>query len=268
MTMDKLADTAVIAALRGGGRIMSVYCDPDADFQIERKADNSPLTIADRKADESIRAHLQPTGIPILSEEAAAAPYEERSGWRRLWIVDPLDGTKEFIGRRDDFTVNIALVEDGVPVLGVVYLPVFKTLYLALRGRGSFRVSSLDADATPSVDDLVSRGERLPLPVEPRPYTCVASVSHMNEPTRLFLDSLRERHPDLVTVSRGSSIKICLVAEGSADIYPRLAPTMEWDTAAGHAVALMAGRNVVEAGSKVPLRYNKPELTNPQFIVE
>lgn len=268
MTMDKLAETAVIAALRGGGRIMSVYCDPDADFQIERKADNSPLTIADRKADEAIGALLKPTGVPILSEEVAAAPYEERAAWRRLWIVDPLDGTKEFIGRRDDFTVNIALVEDGVPVLGVVYLPVFKTLYFALRGVGSFRVSGIEPHESLTIGELSARGERLPLPGGSRPYTCVASVSHMNDLTRLFLDTLRERHPDLETVSRGSSIKICLVAEGSADIYPRLAPTMEWDTAAGHAVALMAGCNVFETDRKTPLRYNKPELTNPQFIVE
>ena len=189
MTMDKLAETAVIAALRGGGRIMSVYCDPDADFQIERKADNSPLTIADRKADEAIGALLKPTGVPILSEEVAAAPYEERAAWRRLWIVDPLDGTKEFIGRRDDFTVNIALVEDGVPVLGVVYLPVFKTLYFALCGVGSFRVSGIEPHESLTIGELTARGERLPLPGGSRPYTCVASVSHMNDLTRLFLDT-------------------------------------------------------------------------------
>lgn len=247
---------------------MEIYGDPEADFEVERKADNSPLTIADRRANDTICDMLAATGLPILSEEIAAAPYETRAGWERLWIVDPLDGTKEFIGRRDDFTVNIALVERGVPVAGVVYLPVFGVLYIAMRGEGSFRIDGVKPDIAGSLDELTGRGLRLPLPPEERPYTCVASVSHLNDDTRRFIDRLKAAHPDLTTVSRGSSIKICLVAEGKADIYPRLAPTMEWDTAAGHAVVLMAGRDIVRADDMTPLTYNKRDLHNPHFIVE
>ena len=247
---------------------MEIYDDPEADFEVERKADNSPLTVADRRANHTICDMLAATGIPILSEEMAAAPYDTRAGWERLWIVDPLDGTKEFIGRRDDFTVNIALVERGVPVAGVVYLPVFATLYVAVKGEGSFRTDGVKPGSDASLDSLTAAGIRLPLPQEERPYTCVASMSHLNDDTRRFIDELRIAHPDLTTVSRGSSIKICLVAEGRADIYPRLAPTMEWDTAAGHAVALMAGCDIVRADDNTPLRYNKRDLHNPHFIVK
>lgn len=268
MNLHTLTETAVISALRGGERIMEIYDDPEADFEVERKADDSPLTVADRRANETICKRLAATGIPILSEEMAAEPYETRVGWKRLWIVDPLDGTKEFIGRRDDFTVNIALVEEGVPVAGVVYLPVFGTLYVALHGEGSFRIDDVRPNSTASLKELMARGTMLPLPVSERPYTCVASVSHLDDGTRRFIDALRADYPALVTVSRGSSIKMCLVAEGSADIYPRLAPTMEWDTAAGHAVALMAGCNVVRADDMKPLTYNKRDLHNPHFIVE
>lgn len=247
---------------------MEIYDDPGADFEVERKADDSPLTVADRRANETICDMLASTGIPILSEEIAAAPYETRASWERLWIVDPLDGTKEFIKRRDDFTVNIALVENGVPVAGVVYLPVFGTLYVAVKGEGSFRVEGVRPDSALSLDELLAAGMPLPLPRGERPYTCVASVSHLNDDTRRFIDGLRAVHPDLATVSRGSSIKICLVAEGRADIYPRMAPTMEWDTAAGHAVALMAGRDIVRADDGTPLTYNKRDLHNPHFIVK
>jgi len=268
MDLHTLTETAVMAALRGGGRIMEIYDDPAADFEVERKADDSPLTVADRRADEVICAMLAATGIPVLSEEMAAAPYETRSGWERLWIVDPLDGTKEFIGRRDDFTVNIALVEGGVPVAGAVYLPVFGILYVAVKGEGSFRVDGVRPDTAATLSELMAMGTPLPLPAGDRPYTCVASVSHLDDDTRRFIDSLRAVHPDLAIVSRGSSIKICLVAEGAADIYPRMAPTMEWDTAAGHAVALMAGRDIVRADDMTPLAYNKRDLHNPRFIVK
>lgn len=267
MTLHELTETAVKAALKGGKVINEVYESPDSDFKVEIKADNSPLTIADKRSDKEIRELLESTEIPVLSEEMAAAPYEQRGAWNLLWIVDPLDGTKEFVGRRDDFTVNIALVEGHTPVAGVVYLPVFKTLYFALKGEGSFRVDNVGDDEDVPLTSLIARGHKLPLDRGDRPYTCVASVSHMNEDTRLFIEELKLKHPDLKTVSRGSSIKICLVAEGSADIYPRFGPTMEWDTAAGHAVALMAGHDVVEADGGARLAYNKKDLLNPHFIV-
>ncbi len=253
MKKDLLA-TAIRAALEAGRDIMSIYDDPAADFGIERKADNSPLTRADKAAHARIMTFLGPTGIPVLSEEGAHLPYEVRRSWRRLWIVDPLDGTKEFIKRNGEFTVNIALVEDGAPVLGVIFVPVKKQLYYGIVGEGAEKEEGGMAFA-------------LPLDSTARAYTVVASRSHLSPETADFIDNLRREHPDLELVSSGSSLKICLVAEGKADIYPRHAPTMEWDTAAGDAIARAAGRIVVDALTGEPLRYNKEDLHNPWFIV-
>lgn len=256
MIMKKeLLATAIQAALDAGRDIMEIYDDPEADFGIERKADNSPLTRADKAAHARIMTHLEPTGIPVLSEEGAHLPYDERRTWQRLWIVDPLDGTKEFIKRNGEFTVNIALVEDGTPVLGVIYVPVKQQLYYGIAGEGAKKEE---------------RGEcsTLPLPAGERAFTVVASRSHLSPETADFIDNIRLEHPDLELVSSGSSLKICLVAEGKADIYPRHAPTMEWDTAAGDAIARAAGCEVVDALTGEPLRYNKEDLHNPWFVVK
>jgi 3'(2'), 5'-bisphosphate nucleotidase len=256
MNMKKeLLATAIKAALDAGRDIMEIYDDPEADFGIERKADNSPLTRADKAAHARIMTYLEPTGIPVLSEEGAHLPYDERRTWQRLWIVDPLDGTKEFIKRNGEFTVNIALVEEGAPVMGVIYVPVKQQLYYGIVGEG----------ATKEEEGVKSS---LPLPMGERAFTVVASRSHLSAETADFIDNLRREHPDLELVSSWSSLKICLVAEGKADIYPRHAPTMEWDTAAGDAIARAAGREVVDATTDEPLRYNKDDLHNPWFVVE
>ena len=251
--MNELLDIAIRASLSAGRDILSIYNDPDADFGIERKADNSPLTRADKAAHQRIMTFLEPTGIPVLSEEGAHLPYEERCHWHRLWIVDPLDGTKEFIKRNGEFTVNIALVENGTPVLGVIYVPVKNILYYG-SNEGAFMEAEGIKDA-------------LPHETRPRCFTCVASRSHLSPETEAFINGLCREHPDLELISSGSSLKICLVAEGKADIYPRHAPTMEWDTAAGHAIVLTAGRKMVDATTGQPLTYNKPDLHNPWFIV-
>lgn len=251
----ELLATAIQAALDAGRDIMEIYDDPEADLGIERKADNSPLTRADKTAHARIMTYLEPTGIPVLSEEGAHLPFDERRTWQRLWIVDPLDGTKEFIKRNGEFTVNIALVEDGSPVMGVIYVPVKQQLYYGIVGEG----------ATKEEDGVRSS---LPLPASERAFTVVASRSHLSAETADFIDNLRREHPNLELVSSGSSLKICLVAEGRADIYPRHAPTMEWDTAAGDAIARAAGREVVDAMTDEPLRYNKEDLHNPWFVVE
>ena len=252
--MTSLLELAIRAAQLAGADIMQIYTDPAADFGIERKADNSPLTRADKAAHERIVSLLADTGIPILSEEGAHTPYEERRHWRRLWIVDPLDGTKEFIKRNDEFTVNIALVEDGKPVMGVIYVPAKDELYYG-------------AVATNDGQAAVLHTSHEGAAPEPRPFTVVASRSHLSADTEAYINELRQRHPDLELVSSGSSLKICLVAEGLADVYPRHAPTMEWDTAAGHAIALAAGCRMVDAISGEELRYNKEDLHNPWFIV-
>ena len=257
---------AIDAALEAGREIMRIYLDPKQDFGIERKADNSPVTLADKAAHKCIVRHLEQTDIPILSEEGAHLPYEERKTWHRLWVVDPLDGTKEFIKKNGEFTVNIALVENGIPVLGVIYLPAIDILYTGIVGEGAWK-------ETPSDSPIKGRiKERLPIEGDVEkgagPFTIVASRSHLSPETEEYISQMRKKHGDVRLVSGGSSLKLCLVAEGKADVYPRLAPTMEWDTAAGDAIARAAGKKVVDACTDQPLTYNKPDLHNPWFIVQ
>lgn len=259
---------AVDAALRAGEEILSIYDDPASDFQIEKKADNSPLTIADRKAHEAIARILADTPFPLLSEEGKHLPYSERREWETLWIVDPLDGTKEFIKRNGEFTVNIALVRHAVPVMGVIYLPVKKELYIGVEGQGAYKLCGITERGGKSWEELTAKAVRMPEAKGHDRFVVVASRSHLTPETEAYIDEVKRTHADVELVSSGSSIKICLVAEGKADVYPRFAPTMEWDTAAGHAIARAAGMEVYQAGKEEPLRYNKEELLNPWFIVE
>lgn len=259
---------AVDAALNAGKQILSIYNDPESDFEIERKADNSPLTIADRKAHEIIVDALKSTPYPILSEEGKHLPYEVRKDWKQLWVVDPLDGTKEFIKRNGEFTVNIALVSDSVPVMGVIYLPVKKELYFAFYGWGAYKVTDIDSRNGCTLDELVSRAEVLPQKDDRDAFVIVASRSHLTPETEAYIHKMKAQHVRVELISCGSSIKICRVAEGKADVYPRFAPTMEWDTAAGHAIIRASGKEVYQAGKNEPLQYNKTDLLNPWFIAE
>ncbi len=259
---------AVCAAVAAGNDILRIYTDPAADFQIERKSDNSPLTVADKAAHKRIAEALRPTGIPILSEEGRHEPYGVRAGWELLWVVDPLDGTKEFIKRNGDFTVNIALVRSGTPVSGVIYVPVSRTLYFAEEGLGAYRLDDVENAGSPAFRQQLERARRLPLDAVHDTFRIVASASHMNEATAEYIERLKESHARTEIVSRGSSLKICMVAEGTADVYPRFAPTMEWDTAAGDAIARCAGRTVCCLDDGMPLVYNKPDLLNPCFVVK
>ena len=260
---------AIRAALAAGQDIMKIYNDPKQDFGIERKADNSPLTLADRAAHLRITGMLWESGLPILSEEGEHCDYKTRSLWDAFWLVDPLDGTKEFIKRNGEFTVNIALVLDTHPHVGVIYVPARKELYFAEPLLGAYKVENIESwDSEERLPDLIARAQRLPLPQpDGRPYTIVASRSHMSPETEQFIDEARKQHGEVDIISSGSSLKICLVAEGKADAYPRYAPTMEWDTAAGHAIAACAGRWVYQAGTDLPLKYNKEDLHNPWFLV-
>lgn len=260
--LDALALLSVQAALDGGKAILDVYNNQET--QVELKGDDSPLTQADLKSNEAIMEHLITTGIPVLSEEGKHLPYDQRKEWRLLWIVDPLDGTKEFIKRNGEFTVNIALVEDGAPILGVVYVPVTGELYLGVKAYGAMKLT-LDADHEVVPADLES-GKSIPVEME-RPFTAVGSRSHMNEETEQFLAGFKDQHGEVAILSKGSSLKMCMVAEGLADVYPRFAPTMEWDTAAGQAVVEAAGFKMVDKTNHEPLRYNKEDLYNPHFIV-
>ena len=242
-------DTCIDIAVSAGARILSVY---HSDFDVQTKADDSPLTQADLASHRCIVEGLQAAWpeIPILSEEGKSLPFETRRQWTRYFLVDPLDGTKEFIKKNGEFTVNIALIENGVPVLGVVHAPVLGVTY-AGDASGAWRIEN---------------GERSPMSVRPvaEVPTLVVSRSHQDEALQSLLSGI-EQHE---AVSRGSSLKFCLVAEGSADLYPRTGPTCEWDTGAGQAVVEAAGGQVLKLDDWQPLRYNtKDSLLNPGFAV-
>lgn len=256
-------DHALRAALDGGKAILEVY--ETADFGVEMKADDSPLTKADMQAHLEIVKELEKTGVPILSEEGKALTYEERSHWTWLWVVDPLDGTKEFIKRNGEFTVNIALVNGQDPVAGVIYVPVTGTLYAGVVGEGAF-MKQVGTEESIGWTEMKQTGTGIPQKND-RAYTAVGSRSHMSPETESFMNELKAEHGALEILSRGSSLKLCMVAEGKADVYPRFAPTMEWDTAAGHAICSAAGFKVLKYPERSPLKYNKEDLLNPWFLV-
>jgi len=259
---------AIRAAIDAGKSIMDIYNDPEANFEVEAKADNSPLTKADKASHQLINSALSATPFPILSEEGREIPYKERAKWKTLWIVDPLDGTKEFIKKNGEFTVNIALVNKGVPVLGVIYVPVRKELYYAVDSLGAFKLKEVDYNDQPSIDKIRNEASRLPLSFVHQGVVVVASRSHRTEDTDAYINNIRKQGQPVTMISSGSSLKICLVADGSADVYPRFAPTMEWDTAAGHAIVRAAGCEMYHVDEKTPLRYNKENLLNPWFVVK
>ncbi len=261
-----LINTAIQAAIKAGKEILSIYNDPQSDFSIERKADNSPLTIADKASHRIINELLMATSLPVLSEEGKEIPYAERKKWESFWLVDPLDGTKEFIKRNDEFTVNIALITNGKPEMGVIYVPVTGALYVGITGTGAWKLENATDNSV--FDTLQQSGEKLTGNVPHDKYTVIGSRSHRNEETNQYIDKLREKHPQLEIISRGSSLKICQVAEGLADEYPRFGPTMEWDTAAGHAIANAAGKHLWLTDYSQELNYNKENLLNPFFIVK
>ena len=238
-------------ARKAGREILKVYTQ---EFDIELKGDNSPLTRADKMSNAVICRGLEQLApdIPIISEENRDIPFAERKSFRLFWLVDPLDGTKEFIKHNGEFTVNIALVRDGSPVLGIVYVPVSGELYWGVANMGAFVVRD-GQERQISVAEFSMRDSHLGV---------VCSRSHMNEATEKFIDQLHE--PE--TVSKGSSSKFMIVAEGKAHLYPRVAPTMEWDTGAAQAILEAAGGKVLRYGTTQPLIYNKEDLRNPFFL--
>jgi 3'(2'), 5'-bisphosphate nucleotidase len=262
MTEQELLNTAITAAISGGKKILEIYAH---EFEVEFKEDNSPLTLADRLAHEAIYSCLKSTGLPVLSEEGRKIPYEVRKAWESFWMVDPLDGTKEFIKRNGEFTVNIALISRQKAVMGVILVPVSNVLYFASRPAGAFKIN-LGSLIDTRVEDLVKRAESLPLPGSPDILTVVGSRSHSSVETENFISDLQKTQPDLDFVSIGSSLKLCLVAEGRAHLYPRMGPTMEWDTAAGQSIVEIAGGKMVQAGNGEIVLYNKPDLLNPWFV--
>ena len=244
----------VTIAKEAGNAIMQIY---KQDFKVEYKQDSSPLTLADKKANDIIEDGLNRLSVsfPILSEEGKETPYEDRKHWEYFWLIDPLDGTKEFIKKNGEFTVNIALIYKDTPVLGVVYAPALDVCYWAKQGVGAFK-----------------DGQKLPIKTanQRNTYKIVASRSHMSDETQAFIDTIdTQKEKELISI--GSSLKICLVAEGEADIYPRLGPTMEWDTGAAHAIVNEANCTLIKYTKnniKEKHAYGKNSLLNSRFVVK
>lgn len=288
MVMPPLYSRALCAAVRAGVAILSVR---RRRFTVHSKDDRSPVTEADHAAHRLIADALRDTEVPLVSEEGRSIALEARMAWTRLWVVDPLDGTKGFVAGSDDFTVNIALVTDGMPEWGVVYLPVSGMVYAGGPGTGSIRMQVppvltqepqrpvvRDEAMEDALTDLAARAERLP-PVADGDKAhgeaetdgaarvrVVASKSHRNAETEAYIERLEEIYGPIELVAVSSSKKLCAVAEGSADIYPRLGRTMEWDVAAGDAVVRGAGGRVVSAADGTDLVYNKADLASPYFV--
>jgi 3'(2'), 5'-bisphosphate nucleotidase len=270
LNLENLLTEAIIAAKKAGEAILDVY---GSEFRVEQKEDSSPLTLADKRSHEIISGHLRKSGnpaLPVLSEEGRDIGYSERRSWEYYWLIDPLDGTKEFVRRNGEFTVNIALMHTDRPIMGVVLVPVTGILYFAAEGIGAFKISDVAwIREGISFADLQSRAGRLSGKVAGslRGFTAIASRSHLTDETKSYLEKLEKEHGEIDIISAGSSLKFCLIAEGAADIYPRFGPTMEWDTAAGQAVVEQAGGSVLLHDSGTPLIYNKENLLNPWFIV-
>ena len=259
-----MLNIAIQASLKAGKAIMEVY---NSVIEVEYKDDKSPLTEADKRANDIINTFLVPTGTPIISEENKQTDFSIRENWKTCWVVDPVDGTKEFIKRNGEFTVNIALVENGKPQLGVIYVPATKVIYFADVLKGEAFKTELTSHET-SVEEVLNRA----VPLQPKqgnsdPIQVVGSRSHMSQETLDFIEALKQTGKDVEIVSKGSSLKFCLVAEGNADVYPRYAPTMEWDTAAGQAICNAVGIEVISKETNKPLLYNKENLLNPWFLV-
>jgi 3'(2'), 5'-bisphosphate nucleotidase len=274
---------ALKAAKDAGLAILDIY---NQDFEVMYKEDRSPLTTADQRSHKIIVDRLNDPGIksfPVLSEEGKNIPFEQRRSWKYFWMVDPLDGTKEFIKRNGEFTVNIALIFQKRPILGVIYIPVKECFYFAAKGIGAYRLQHNDADELLDIgvigfdeDEvfraLLERSDKLPcedLGLKTSDSQCIiaGSRSHPSKEFEAFVENMKKKYAKVKVVSSGSSLKLCLVAEGKADVYPRLGPTMEWDTAAGQAVVEQASGNVVNYETGEALEYNKKNLLNPWFIV-
>ena len=267
----QLLHQSIIASVLAGNEILDVY---NTKFDVEYKDDKSPVTLADKKADDKIREHLQEFNIPFLSEEGHHPDFEIRKHWSKLWIVDPLDGTKEFIKRNGEFTVNIALVENNSPTLGVIFSPVFKDIYFAAKDIGAFKINGsifsnyMHDIKNVSLELLFSLAQKLPIIIDRKNYVVVASRSHISKETFQHIESLKLIHKQVDIVTTGSSIKMCWVAEGIADEYPRFGLTMEWDTAAGQAILTESNALLIDLETQLPMIYNRAKLLNTWFMAK
>lgn len=264
---DYLLPRAFNAAVHAGAEIMKVY-EKSGDCDVELKRDNTPLTIADRLAHNKIKEMLGETRIPILSEEGREMLYEERKNWEMFWLVDPLDGTIEFLKRNNEFTVNIALMSNNECVGAVVYVPYLQKMYVAEQGAGAWLLNNIAPSSETHYTNEEIRGKLLSLPLssaEHNRFRVAVSRSHQTRETREYIAKMEATHPNLEVIEQGSSYKFCLMAEGEIDYYPRTTETYEWDTAAAELILVESGGFVRSLPDHTPLKYNKADLHNPWF---
>jgi len=261
MKLSQNLKLAIDAAIQAGKKIIEIYNSDD--FNLEYKLDDSPLTVADSASNKIIENILEASNISILSEEGNILDFNNRKNLKHLWVVDPLDGTKEFIKKNNEFTVNISLIENSTPVIGVIYAPALNVLYFSERKLGAYktRITALN-----KFD--ISKAFRLPLVKKSNEYKVLTSRSHLDENTLDYIDNLKVNNLKVVSVPMGSSLKFCLLAEGLADCYPRFSPCMEWDTAAGQIICEEAGFKVVDLKTMKPIIYNRENLINNYFIAK
>lgn len=261
MKLSQNLKLAIDAAIQAGKKIIEIYNSDD--FNLEYKLDDSPLTIADTASNKIIENILEASNIPILSEEGNILDFNNRKNLKHLWVVDPLDGTKEFIKKNNEFTVNISLIENSVPVIGVIYAPALNVLYFSEKKLGAYKVFITNLDEFDHSNAL-----RLPLVKKFKEYKVLTSRSHLNDNTLDYIDNLKVNNLKVVSVPMGSSLKFCLLAEGIANCYPRFSPCMEWDTAAGQIICDEAGFKVIDLKTMKPIVYNRENLINNYFIAK
>jgi 3'(2'), 5'-bisphosphate nucleotidase len=268
--LSKLLKEGLKAVLESSNIILQIY---NSDFNIETKSDYSPVTEADKKANAYIEEALSHLNIPLIGEEGLLPEYQTRKDYPHFWLLDPIDGTKEFIKRNGEFTVNLALIQNHEPILGIIYAPVFKDLYFAIKNIGSFKLDrhkhiEMGFLANYSLEEIIRNAMRLPIQNASRPFTVIASRSHLDDTTSRWIKSKKMDYPEMDILYCGSSLKMCKVAEGSADVYPRFGRSNEWDTAAGQIIVEEAGGEFLNYETGKRLAYNKNSLENPWFIVQ
>lgn len=272
---------SIVISKIAGGSIMKIYNLDSSEFDIRFKGDSSPLTIADEKSHNIIVKILKENfNYPILSEEGKNINFAIRKNWDCFWLIDPLDGTKEFIKKNDEFTINIALINDTKPILGIIYLPVKDIFYFAIKDFGSYKLENYRNLAGKlmninSLEEAISLLKQSSIKISVNnkrdsncPIKVVASRSHMSKKTKDFINKLKLQYEEVEVIQAGSSLKLCMVAEGKANIYPRFGPTMEWDTSASQIILEEAGGELIDCNMYIPLKYNKDNLVNPSFIAK
>ena len=263
MRLSQNLKIAIEASVKAGKKILEIYNSDD--FIIEYKSDESPLTLADKSSDEIIKNALKISNIPVLSEEGNILDYQQRKDFKHLWIVDPLDGTKEFVKKNHEFTVNIALIENQKPILGVIYAPALSLLYFSEENFGSYK---LDLNVSTSIDLDFNKALKLPIIKNETKYSVLTSRSHLDKETLNYIKNLKNFKTNVDTIAVGSSLKFCLLAEGKANCYPRFSPCMEWDTAAGQIICKEAGFEVIDQINNIEMLYNRENLLNNSFVVK